>query len=178
MRSACLHPRAFHRDSSISPNDRKSQLVDVNNDGWLDLVTSTSISDGLPRYLGHPRIYINKGQVGGVWQGFRYEYARIPQLLSTTGAIANPRFCSVVAGDLTGDGYVDLYFSDYDTGQVGPAENPNNDMDNKLLINQGAANPGYFVDESVLRMGPRTTTMAPSRTCSGRPSAWRPSSPT
>ena len=134
-------------------NDRKSQLVDVNNDGWLDLVTSTSISDGLPRYLGHPRVYINKGQVGGVWQGFRYEYARIPQLLSTTGAIANPRFCSVVAGDVNGDGYVDLYFSDYDSGQVGPAENPNNDMDNKLLINQGAANPGYFTDESVLRMG-------------------------
>lgn len=134
-------------------NDRKNQLVDVNNDGWLDMVTCTTISDGLPRYIGHPRVYINKGQVGGVWQGFRYDYNRIPQLLSKSGVAANPRFCSVVAGDVTGDGYVDLYYVDYDTGEVGPAESPANDMDNKLLINQGAANPGVFVDETLLRMG-------------------------
>ncbi|MFO0974456.1 MAG: FG-GAP-like repeat-containing protein [Phycisphaerae bacterium] len=139
-------------------NDRDVVAVDVNNDGWLDIVTATTLSDGLPKHIGHPRVYINlkdNPPGSGVWQGFRFENARIPQLLSVTGAVANPRFCSVAAGDVTGDGYADLYFGDYDGSEIAqsPAENPANDMDNKLLINMGAANPGYFVDESVLRMG-------------------------
>jgi hypothetical protein len=134
-------------------NDRDVVIVDVNNDGWKDVVTATTISDGLPRYIGHPRVYINMGEVGGVWQGLRYEYERIPQLITVTGLVRNPRFCSLAAGDLTGDGYADLYFGDYDGGQFTPNEPAGNDMDNKLLINMGAANPGVFVDESVLRMG-------------------------
>jgi hypothetical protein len=138
-------------------NDRDVVLADVNNDGWLDVITATTISDGQPRYIGHPRIYMNDGSSGGVWQGLTYDYNRIPQMLSSpfggTPTVCNPRFCSVAAADLTGDGYVDLVFGDYDTGEVGPSEPANFDYNNKLLVNQGAANPGFFVDETILRLG-------------------------
>jgi hypothetical protein len=134
-------------------NNRDSVVVDVNNDTWLDFVTCPTICDGCTKAVGHPRVYRNLGEIGGVWQGFRHEDFRIPQLLSTSGIPANPRFCEMDAGDVNGDGYADLYFSDYDTGEVGPTENSSNDIDNKLLINQGAANPGVFVDEGAARMG-------------------------
>jgi len=134
---------------NTATNDRDVILVDVNNDTWLDIVTATTISDGDPKVIGHPRIYRNKGNNGsGVWQGFRYEAARIPTMLTKNGASGfNPRFCSVAAGDLTGDGYVDLWFGDYDaSGAGGSGEPANADFDDKFLINQGAANPGFFTD--------------------------------
>ncbi|MCI0365890.1 MAG: FG-GAP-like repeat-containing protein [Phycisphaerales bacterium] len=138
-------------------NDRDVVVADVNNDGWLDVITATTISDGLPRYIGHPRVYMNNGESGGIWQGFTYDYDRIPQMLSSpfggTPTVCNPRFCSLAAADVTGDGYVDLVFGDYDTGEVGPSEPANFDYNNKLLINQGAANPGFFVDETLARLG-------------------------
>jgi hypothetical protein len=134
-------------------NDTDVAVADLDNDGWLDVVTSMGNSDGQPKYLGHPRVYRNLGEIAGVWQGFRFENFRIPQLLSKTGIVCNPRFSTVAVGDVTGDGYPDLYFADHDTGEVGPAEQAANDMDNKLLVNMGMANPGVFVDESVLRMG-------------------------
>jgi hypothetical protein len=134
-------------------NDRDVVIFDLNNDGWKDVITATTLSDGLPRYIGHPRVYMNMQEVGGVWQGLRYEYHRIPQLIAKSGQAHNPRFCSLAAGDVTGDGYADLYFGDYDGGQFTPSEPPANDMDNKLLVNMGAADPGVFVDESTIRMG-------------------------
>jgi hypothetical protein len=88
-------------------DDRDVVVVDVNSDGWLDFVTATTYGSGLPKTISHPRVYINLGEVAGVWQGFRYEYARIPGF-SGPPAAANPRFCSVAAGDLNGDGYADL----------------------------------------------------------------------
>jgi hypothetical protein len=136
-------------------NDRDVVLSDVNDDGWLDIVTATTISDGQPKHIGHPRIYINLGEDGnGDWLGFRFENDRIPQMLTDGGTDGiNPRFCSLAAGDLTGDGYDDLYFGDYDSSGAGGSGEPGGiDYNNKLLINLGAANPGYFVDESELRM--------------------------
>lgn len=144
-------------------NDRQAVLVDVNNDGWLDIVTCTTMSDGTQQYIGHPRVYMNLGANGsGNWLGFRYEYARIPTLPNKNGQFSGgatpyqPRFCSVAAGDVNGDGYVDLWFSDYDTPESAYCplipETSSHDMDNKLLINQGAANPGFFSDETVARM--------------------------
>jgi len=139
-------------------NDRDVILADLNNDGWLDMVTATTISDSDPKHIGHPRIYMNLGcSPGGTealicttanWQGFFYDEPRIPQMDSYSGnSNFNPRFCSVSAGDLTGDGYADLYFGDYDSsGSSGSGQPSGADYNDKFLVNQGALNPGYFVD--------------------------------
>ena len=151
-------------------NDRDVEAVDVNNDGWLDLVTATTMSDQVNDIVGQPRVYMNLGNNGsGSWQGFRFEDARIPVLLSRTGTAANPRFCDAAIGDFTGDGFVDIFYTDYDTPetsgqticidlnndgdtadvgecQSSPAETASFDYDNRLLVNSGAANPGFFTD--------------------------------
>ncbi|MBI4879212.1 MAG: VCBS repeat-containing protein [Planctomycetes bacterium] len=143
-------------------NDRDAVIVDVDLDGWLDVVTATTLSDGLPKSIGHPRVYMNRGKdLSGNWLGLFHQDARIPQLYQyITGNPENPRFCAVAAGDVTGDGYPDLYFGDYDSGGAGgPAEPTDKDLNDRLLINRGAIQPGYFVDESQLRM---TATMLAS----------------
>ena len=124
-------------------NDRDIVLVDVDGDGWLDMVTATTLTDNAAKHLSHPRVYMNLRDDppgSGIWQGFEYQDARIPQMHATAG----PRFCSVAAGDVTGDGFPDLYFGDYDSGgsQI-------YDYNNRLLINDGN---GFFTDESTDRM--------------------------
>ncbi len=113
-------------------NDRDVVATDVNGDGWLDLVTATTYGQGLPKSISHPRIYINQRAIKGQWQGFFYEEARFPQLPSS------PNFCGVAAGDVTGDGSPDLYFTDY-----------NSNLEDRLLINTGN---GFFLDQSTTRM--------------------------
>ncbi|MSR75607.1 MAG: VCBS repeat-containing protein [Planctomycetes bacterium] len=140
-------------------NDRDVAVADFNNDGWLDFVTAVTISDGDPKYLSHPRVYMNRGaNVNGAWLGFRFDEARSPQLytINTNGTAntANPvagRFCSVAAGDVTGDGYADIYLGDYDAGG-GSSEIAANDTNDRLWVNQGAANPGHFSDSLRSRM--------------------------
>jgi hypothetical protein len=138
-------------------NDRDVVLADLNNDGWLDMVTTTAISNGDPQHIGYPRVYMNRCcSIGGCavnacstedWLGFRYEFDRIPEMLSDSGQAGfNPCFCAVAAGDVTGDGYDDLYFVDYDTS-CGGSGSPQ-DFNDKLLINEGASNPGFFVDST------------------------------
>ncbi|MCH8343880.1 MAG: VCBS repeat-containing protein [Planctomycetes bacterium] len=62
-------------------NDRDVALVDVNGDGWLDIVTAVAHGQGLPKTISHPRVYINKANDEmGDWLGFRYEEARIPPI--------------------------------------------------------------------------------------------------
>jgi len=95
-------------------------------------------------------------------------------MVSLTGAAANPRFCDLAVGDFTGDGYVDLFYTDYDTPetsgticidlnadgdtsdagecQQSPGETASLDYNNKFLVNLGAANPGHFVDTNNTRM--------------------------
>lgn len=128
-------------------NDRDVVLADVNLDGWLDIITAPTLSDGSPKHIGHPRVYINLGEVDGVWQGFRFENFRIPNMAPPNFPTVHPRFCSVAAGDVTGDGYPDLYFGDYDSGGA-----EQYDYNNKLLINHGASNPGVFYDSGTTRM--------------------------
>ena len=134
-------------------NDRDVVLTDVDNDSWLDVVTAPTLSDGKSKIIGHPRIYMNLGDDGGGnWQGLRFEDARSPQMFTTGGNPNNPRFCSVAAGDVTGDGFDDLYFGDYDSG----GNQGNKDLNDRLWINDGN---GFFTDESFTRM---TSTMLKS----------------
>ncbi len=140
-------------------NDRDVVFADFDGDGWLDVITATTLSDGLSKALGHPRIHMNLGNDGsGNWLGLRYEESRIPQLLHYgTGLPENPRFCSVAAGDVTGNGLPDLYFGDYDSsGSSGSGQPANKDLNDRLLINDGN---GFFTDQSQLRM---TTAMLKS----------------
>ena len=106
-------------------NDRDVTIADVNLDGWPDVITCTTRGEGLPHALKDPRVYINKGAINGVWQGLKFEEARIPSF-----SLA-PHFCGVAAGDVDGDGAPDLYFADY------------GNLSDKLLINDGN---GYFTD--------------------------------
>ncbi|MFT7678716.1 MAG: hypothetical protein ACI8QC_002713 [Planctomycetota bacterium] len=123
-------------------SDRDVVIVDIDGDGWDDVVTAASLSLGDPKHISHPRVYRNLGGVpGGVWNGLRYEEGRIPQLF-VNGLAATPFFCGIGAGDVDGDGDQDLYFSDY-SFLVNP------DVEDRLLINDGN---GYFTDETVMRL--------------------------
>ena len=121
-------------------NDRDVVLADVDGDGWLDIITAVTQTDNDEKHLSHPRVYMNLGEIGGIWQGFEYQDARIPQLHATAG----PRFAGISAGDLTGDGRPELFFSDYDKGggQIF-------DFNDRLLVNDGN---GFFTDETFLRL--------------------------
>ncbi|MCP3980253.1 MAG: hypothetical protein GY716_13190 [bacterium] len=131
-------------------NDRDVALVDLDGDTWLDIVTAVTISDGDPKHIGHPRIYMNLGEIAGDWQGFRHEDSRVPTMLSSTGNSGfNPRFCSVAFGDVTGNGRPDLWFGDYDSSGAGGFNQPAGaDFNDRLLINQGN---GFFVDATTAR---------------------------
>ena len=126
-------------------NDRDVVVTDVNQDTWPDIVTATTLSPGLPKHISHPRVYLNLGEdPQGDWQGFRFENDRIPQLLDNA-APTFPRFTAVDAGDLTDDGFPELYFGDNDNApEVGGG-----DLNDRLLVNDGT---GHFDDETTLRM--------------------------
>lgn len=117
-------------------NDRDVAVGDFDQDGWLDFVTATTFTPGQPKSLSHPRVYMNLGEVGGVWQGFFYQEARIPDWGTY------PNMCGVAVGDVTGDGFPDIYFSHYEQQAAV-------DLNDRLLINDGT---GFFSDESSSRM--------------------------
>ncbi len=125
-------------------NDRDLVVVDVNGDGWLDIVTATTLG-GLsnPKSVTHPRVYINlQDDETGDWLGFAFDDVdRIPTFPF------EPRFCAVAAGDIDNDDDQDLYFVDYDSGPYSRG----GDLNDRLLINDGT---GYFTDQSAARMTP------------------------
>ena len=124
-------------------NDRDLVLADLDGDGWLDLVTATTLSDGDPKHISHPRVYMNLGQ--GPWLGLRHEDARVPQLFTSGGLPVAPRFCDVTAGDFDMDGALDLHFVDYDNTQTGLIEAAGEDLNDRVLVNDGN---GFFSDQS------------------------------
>jgi hypothetical protein len=137
-------------------NNRDVVVADFNNDGWLDFATAVTISDGDPKPISHPRIYMNQGAPGGNWLGFRFEQNRTPQLyvLNASGGpdLANPwpgRFCSIAAGDVDNDGDMDLYLGDYDGGTGTAGEPAGKDINDRLWLNDGAGN---FTDSYQTRM--------------------------
>lgn len=145
-RSATLTTSTVPGSSAFldATNDRDVVIVDVNGDGWEDVVTCTTLSAGLPQYIRVPRVYLNRGLGGGGnWLGLLYDD---PLRISDAGWGINGehRFCSVAAGDVDGDGDQDLYFGDYQQGGSRSV-----DIDDRLLINDGT---GYFTDETSTRM--------------------------
>jgi hypothetical protein len=151
---------ALHGDQGfLTPcNNHEVAIGDVNNDGWPDVVTCVGLSDLDPKSISHPRVYMNQGQDGsGNWLGLKYEESRFPQLMtfSNPHAVA-PRFCGMALADVTGDGFKDLYFSDFDSsdGGEGIFEPSANDLNDRLLINSGGtpATAGWFTDQSQSRM--------------------------
>lgn len=104
-------------------------LVDVDGDGWGDIVTVTTFSE-------QPRIHMNLGRDAGTnaWLGFDYDPmdARLPTFSPA------PQFCAVAFGDVDGTNGPDLFFVDYD-----------NTLEDRLLMNDGS---GFFTDETATRM--------------------------
>ena len=122
-------------------NDRDVVIADINGDGWDDVITATTLTATMPEYIRANRVYINLGEQGGVWQGLLYDDANRIDDAPWNG---EHRFCSIAAGDVDGDGDLDLYFGDY---QQGGARSM--DINDRLLINDGA---GFFADQSSSRM--------------------------
>ncbi|MCA9305495.1 MAG: VCBS repeat-containing protein [Phycisphaerales bacterium] len=117
--------------------DADVAIVDVNADGWPDIVTSTVLSQGDLKHISHPRIYINLGNDGsGDWQGLRYEDARIPQLDPTNA----PQFIAIAPGDFDADGDTDLFFCDTDS-----LPQMTQNIGNRVLLNSGS---GMFSDQT------------------------------
>lgn len=115
-----------------NPTDARDVIcTDVNNDDWIDIVVISTFDDP-------PRLYINQGADGnGDWLGFEDESAaRIPDL-----DVLPFQYCAVAAADITGDGFVEIYMTNYAFGQIAP---------DILLVNDGT---GVFTDETETRVG-------------------------
>ena len=109
-------------------------IGDFDNDGWDDVVIGNTFGQD-------PMYYRNLGNDGmGNWLGLVDESAtRLPALADDV-----PLICAVWGGDLTGNGFMDLYFVNYKVNSGGGTA-----LD-FLLINDGT---GVFTDESAARLG-------------------------
>ena len=116
-----------------NPTDSRDVFIgDFDNDQWPDVVIANTFED-------QPRYYRNLGNdTAGNWQGLKDESTlRFPVVLPNDPL----QFCALWAGDVTGNGAPDIYFSNY---------NPTGGSLDVLLINDGN---GFFTDESQTRLG-------------------------
>ncbi|MHC5006576.1 MAG: FG-GAP repeat domain-containing protein [Planctomycetota bacterium] len=122
------HTTSFIPGFLDATNDRDVKLVDVDKDGWLDIVTAAACNSGNCGMASESRLYMNLGDDGGGnWLGFG------DAIVLFTGN----NFCAVAEGDITGDTYDDLFFVSY-----------NDSTEDQLLINGGPLNPGSFTLEN------------------------------
>lgn len=127
-------------------NNREVFIADFDGDTWLDAITATTLSDGDPKHISHPRVFMNLGDdVNGDWLGMRFENARIPQLKTVGGLSVAPRFCGIALGDFDVDGDPDVYMVDYDGTETFISEPSNWDLNDRYFENDGN---GFFTDTS------------------------------
>lgn len=109
-------------------------IGDFDGDGWDDVIIANT-------FWQQPKYYRNLRDDGkGNWLGLTDESnARFPEIVVAN--LPGPQFCAVWAGDVTGNGALDIYFSNY--AQSGGTTDV-------LLINSGS---GIFTDETDARLG-------------------------
>ncbi len=110
-------------------------IGDFTNDGWPDVVIANTFTQ-------QPKFYTNLGNdAKGNWLGLTDESAaRFPKI--TVANLPGPQFCAVWGGDVTDDGAMDIFFSNYAMCCAGTTD--------VLLINDGT---GHFTDETTARLG-------------------------
>jgi hypothetical protein len=107
---------------------------DVNGDAWPDVVIANTFGE-------QPRLYRNAGEDGnGDWLGLVDESTRFP-VIAVPGDVSVLQFCALWGGDVTGNGAMDFYFSNY---------NPSSPTTDVLFINDGTGN---FTNETATRLG-------------------------
>lgn len=131
----------FDRTAEFAPGflaeftDARDVLIaDLTADGWLDVVIANT-------FWEQPKFYRNLGADGkGHWLGLADESSeRLPHIVVAN--LPGPQFCAVWAGDVSGDGAPDIFFSNYAMG---------GGTTDVLLINDGQ---GFFTDETASRLG-------------------------
>jgi hypothetical protein len=116
--------RTAEAGSFVASNARDVIAPDVNGDGWPDILVVNTFHE-------QSQLYVNRGNdANGNWLGFQNQTSNL------AGIAGN--LCAAAAGDLDGDGDLDLYFAGYS----GTAD--------ALLVNDGS---GLFTNETASRIG-------------------------
>ncbi len=119
-----------------NPSDARDVFVgDFTGDGWDDVVIANTFGQ-------QPHFYRNAGlDEQQQWLGLVDESSTRLPFLDIPVDVNTVQFCAVWGGDVTGDGALDIYLSNY---------HPTVATTDILLINDGT---GQFVNETASRLG-------------------------